>query len=407
MVLHRTSPLHSLLFKLVLLLPVAILLQGVFGAVNRICFAGIIVLLFLYFVTRRYRFKDFLPFAILLCLYVWSLVVTDGTAHHFNDYFYFMFFVLYALYVAFEPQRLRDFCNENVGYILNVVRIWNAVVFISMFFSKSYKDGTFVSFTGDTFRSATSATFILALLTILVLKKRQYFFYALLPLYTILAGGTRTYLAVALVIFCLMFYSICGSTRQFVVLMVPTAIIMGILIANMGIMDKIESSLIVEDTDYYQDPLVKFTSGRSIFWAADMKAWWASGLPYQILGRGFNFVYDVNLVAINNKIWAHNDYINILLNFGLVGLGLYLYIYVKMMKAFKPELKRSKWLTFALVFVWFFNAFFNMFYTYFCAAASYPFLIIGVSEIVRVTREQREQGESDKATPGRPGVIRR
>ena len=107
---------------------------------------------------------------------------------------------------------------------------------------------------------------------ILITKKRINIVYAIIPMFCIFSGGSRTYLAVGLAICVAMYYIITPSRRFFWVSLIPIAVVFLAIILNSSIMDKIDSSLTVSSTEYYQDPLVKFTSGRSLFWLADIKA---------------------------------------------------------------------------------------------------------------------------------------
>ena len=69
-----------------------------------------------------------------------------------------------------------------------------------------------------------------------------------------------------------------------------------------------------------------FTSGRSLFWSVDLKAF-ASGNIIQVLfGRGFDYIYGLNARMVNLEIWAHNDFIHLLLGGGLLAFGVYVYI---------------------------------------------------------------------------------
>ena len=75
-------------------------------------------------------------------------------------------------------------------------------------------------------------------------------------------------------------------------------------------------------------------------------------------------------------LWAHNDYIQILSDYGILGIFIYIGL-MKMLiqKTLKGKVK-SRFIIIVLIILWAFNAFFNMFYTYFCALLSYPYFIL-------------------------------
>ena len=287
--------------------------------------------------------------------------------------------MLFAYYIIIQYNFIRQYLIENTAYLKKIVVFWDVCVIISMFFSSSYNNGFFFSFTGSVFRSATSAIFILSLILILVTKKKGNIIFAIVPLYCVFSGGSRTYLAIGLALAFVAYYIATPNRSFFLMTIIPVVVIVGIIVVNSSIMDKINRSLTVESNSFYQDPLIQFTSGRSLFWKADLKAFFDGSLINQIFGYGFNFVYDVNEIAINNRIWAHNDFIGILLNYGYVGLFCYILMFKKMFTECVSQSMCPLWLKLTLIFIWMFNAFFNMFYTYSCACASYPFVLVGVS----------------------------
>lgn len=376
----------EIILDLILLLPITTLFQRMISSINRICLIGIIILLLISLLKYKYKRIDFSILITAIIGYLYAIFITAQKAYNFNDYIYFPFFIIYTIFILYDYNYFQQYCEEKAKYILRIIQIWSIVVFISIFMPSSYENGAFYSLTGDVFRSATSALFILSLITIIVRYQRKYIIYTILPLYTIFSGGSRTYLALGIIIFLIIYYMIVPSKKIFKLSLIPILFILFIIIINSSIMDKINMTTTLSDTDYYQDILVKFTSSRSLFWEADLKAYLNSNLIGKLFGLGFNFVYDINYIAVNSKIYAHNDYINILLNFGALGLIIYIYLYIKMIKKILNNKNLSAFMIGILIFIWFFNAFFNMFYTYTCAIASYPFLLLGINKCWKFQR---------------------
>jgi hypothetical protein len=78
--------------------------------------------------------------------------------------------------------------------------------------------------------------------------------------------------------------------------------------------------------------LVRFTSGRSVFWLIDLRAFYDFGFLNKLAGNGFDYIYYVNKTFYNMEIWAHNDIINLLLSVGLIGTSVYLFVIGRMIK---------------------------------------------------------------------------
>ena len=363
----------------IILLPLTVLFQKYIPIINLVVFFLVISSL-LYITIRNLRFcKETVLLIVFSGVYCFAIIVTGGVADNINEYFYLLFFMLYANYTVNRYDYIKKYLIGHTVYIKRVVILWNLSVIVSIFLQSSYKNGYFFSFTGSVFRSATAAIFILSLILILVNERKSNINFALVPLFCVFSGGSRTYLAIGLALAFFAYYIVAPNRRFFWMTIIPVSLVVMMLILNSSIMDKINSSLTVGSNEFYQDPLIKFTSGRSLFWHADLKAFFEGDIINQLFGYGFNFVYDVNEVAIFNRIWAHNDYIGILLNYGYVGLLCYILMFKNMFTACVSKYRLPFWMKLLLIFVWAFNAFFNMFYTYSCACASYPFVLFGVS----------------------------
>lgn len=368
-----------LVIDMLLLLPITTLFQGVVPVINRALFAVVISTLLMILLQNKFTLKEIMVLFLFLLVYVSSFLITQEIAENVNEYFYLLFSISYYLFVVKNEGFLKTYCKERKNYILNIIRIWCVCLVVSMFFPSSYSGGFFSSFTGNVFRSTAAATFVLSLILMVLAYNKRYIIYAIFPMICILGGGARTYLFVGLAICLIMYYMVMPTKKAFWLFLIPASIIVLAVVFNSSIMDRIISSLVVPENAFYKDPIVRFTSGRSLFWVADMQAYWEGSLFNKLFGFGYNYVYDVNEVTINGRIWAHNDFINILLGYGLIGLVCYLTVFRRMFHAYTYGRGIPKWLKFVVWLVWFFNAFMNMFYTYACAAASYPFILLGLS----------------------------
>ncbi len=390
---------HSLAMKIILLFPITTL---ALGAMNKFLFAISAILMAFSLFKVKFRSFDIIILIATAMVYAWSLFVTAYTAVNINEYFYYIFFVIYIFFIVKDKKSFEEFCRRETMYMAGVCLIWNVLIAVSLLLPSSYETGAFISFSGDTFRMSMSASFILAIVIVLVRKSKYYFAFAILPMYAIMEGGSRTYFAIAIPLFLISLYYVCGNVKNFIITCVPVGAVFAVLLIGSGIMSKFDSALNIGVNDYYKDPLVKFTSGRSLFWTIDMIAFNNSKFINKILGSGFNFVYEVNLQNFGNDIWAHNDFIGILLNFGLLGLAIYLIMYTKLILAFGKSLKKSKILLVIVIFVWLFNAFFNMFYTYFSAVAAYPFIVYGTACIADDKKGYRNNTSSTPYTQLQP-----
>lgn len=72
-------------------------------------------------------------------------------------------------------------------------------------------------------------------------------------------------------------------------------------------------------------------SGRLIFWSDAFLAWWKSDMVTILFGKGLGASLDI-LEKSYGRIWCHNDFLEILLCQGLVGLIAYLALLLCMVK---------------------------------------------------------------------------
>ena len=66
--------------------------------------------------------------------------------------------------------------------------------------------------------------------------------------------------------------------------------------------------------------------GRLIWWKIDLEAFSNFDIVNKIFGKGFTYLYDLNLVEYGLRISAHNDFLTLLISTGWFGLLGYLII---------------------------------------------------------------------------------
>ncbi len=81
------------------------------------------------------------------------------------------------------------------------------------------------------------------------------------------------------------------------------------------------------------------SSGRLIWWKIDLNQFLSSNVFYKIFGHGFDYVYKINYQYYGLYIFAHNDYIMLLLSMGIIGLSFYLLLFGRFLKIFFVSIK--------------------------------------------------------------------
>lgn len=369
---------EKLYFRLILLFPITTLLQNNIAIVNKLLFA-IIFILQCYFSFRKNTRKNFGIIFLIIAIFSYNLIITKGKLYNINELFYFPFTMLYIIYLMKDKSLIEEYLKNDKRYVNFILMVWTILVIISIFIPSSwpYEWGSekyFGSYCKSVFRLAPTALFIgtLAICCMNVYHEKKYFIYGLIPLFCFLMGGSRTYMIVGLLLFVMAWYYYANSKKMFIMTIIPVTLILGVLILNSSMMDKFNAVTYTKNS--YFDFWGTITSGRSIFWKADLEAFKDSAVVNKLFGNGFNYIYDVNYKAFRGLVWAHNDFIQILISHGLILLVIYISI---MIKAFEINAnKKDRIPEFLAIGIWIFNAFFNMFYTYFCAVLCLPFILL-------------------------------
>lgn len=102
-------------------------------------------------------------------------------------------------------------------------------------------------------------------------------------------------------------------------------------------------------------------SGRDLIYITLLKAWYNSdSIVGYILGQGF-----VSTIKLSGGSLAHNDWIELLVNFGIVGIIIYMTVFVGLLiSAFKNNnFKNYNQILLVIIFMWLATTLFSMFYT--------------------------------------------
>lgn len=383
----RNLNVERLYIKILLLFPIFTIFQkGILSGINKGLFALLAFGFFWVFLRdAKIRKKDALTVAGLLFVCLNMIVKLRLPIYNVNEVFYFPFLILYVIKTKENKSFIKNLFLENVTYVNRIIMVWSVIVGASIFFPGSYRSsaGTnyrfFVSFAESTFRLEPSAYFITCLIIMLFVltKNKKTLFYLAIPFYTFFMGDTRTYFGAGALVILAFWYIYCPKKKYFYMSLIPIILIVIAIYGNSAIAGKVSATQYTSKS--YFDYWGTLTNGRSIFWEVDLNAFNKMPFMDRLLGCGINFVYETNKnsLLVRNAIWAHNDFINVLLGFGYIGLLVYVTIIYKMFSILENCPIMIKLLLFLS---WFIIATFNMFYTYFCSMLSMPILFVVVNE---------------------------
>ncbi len=298
-------------------------------------------------------------------------------------YLTFAFWVLFFSYLACNLRHVVKAVRRKESFLRWSLAAWEAVTLVSFFLPMCYETGWggaryFTSFTTDSFEIAPVAMLMLAVDIVLYRldgRAGRALALAAVPLACVFAAGTRTYLVVVVLELLLLLRLVVRGRGAYAALAVATVAACAALAGVTNIGAKFESATF--DTDDAGVFLEVFTNGRSRFWAVDIEAF-LEGTPFEVaFGHGFSYVYDVNQQMVGARLYAHNDFINILLNFGVAGVAVYLAAFVPLAR--KVGACAGGFVCLLFVLMWLFNAFFNMLYVYVAAVVGMGLIVVALS----------------------------
>ena len=344
--------------------------------INKLMFAALFALHIYSFLKRPLKRRTVMLLLFLVLQYLFVMYFTVFPLKNSNLLFYFPYFLMYTYFMCDNMEMVGDWLQEKRNYIYGIVVIWSALVGVSIFVPSCYyiKEGGslyFGSWTSDIFRLGPSVMFIQILVIVLQTMHQQKYAvaYMMIPMYCVLMGSSRTYLVIGGLLFAISWYIACKKKIYFWISIAFLGVLFLFLIAKSSIGDKILFTL---DENQYGDFWSRISSSRSVFWVKNLTAWNELPLLNKWLGC------DINLT---NKVagkWAHNDFIEILCSFGIVGVVQYISSMRRLLKKTWGSCDVPMIIQIFAVTTWLFNAFFNMHYVYFCAMLSFPFLLFAL-----------------------------
>lgn len=376
---HKEQAIARWLWLIMLLLPLTTLVQGLPGldAINRALIVILCVVLFCSYTISRYSVFHWMLLLLTFILLMAGFLIAEEKPINTNDVVYLPMWTLLFSYATENNSALKDVVQSKIKWADTVAKAWCAIVFVSIPLPMSWHsswggDFYFSSFTDSAFRLCPAALFIMLVLTLCVSNrggnKNTYLLLSFIPLFCGFMGGSRTYFVVICIAFFVFLWFYCANVGQFRVLLLCSVAVGTILVSYSGIGSKISATQYTASS--YFDFWGTVTNSRTVLWAAELRAISRFDPIEWLIGAGFNRVYYINAEATGATIWAHNDYLNIVISNGLLGLFVYFASAIPVFRHrnyLRSSKRHGRLIGVAIILIWLFNAFFNMCYTYTCS----------------------------------------
>lgn len=353
---------------------------SIFDFVGKAVLVVMLFSLLILFCIKRQDKSSWLILALTAAMHIFEFAYPVSQKETFTTYLMYAVWVIFFLYLQNNYGSFFDAANKQQAAINSTVIIWEIIVIVSAFFPSSYEhtwgEGSyFISFSNTSFELAPAASLVFAFVIFCYAcdgNARKAVLLSAVPVVCSFASGSRTYLVVIALEVLILAMMIIKSKLALIAFIV-IALIAGIgLLSMTNIWTKFANAF--QYSNNSSSFWSVFTSGRDAFWRADMDAFGKGGMVNQLFGYGFSYVYEVNESVFGNRIYAHNDFINILLTFGWAGLIPYFFAFGKSVLMLGRQMERG--FLFSILAIWLFNAVFNMTYVYMNATFGLGLLMI-------------------------------
>lgn len=357
--------------SLICIFPITVIIQIYINIPNRILFSLLFAMLIVAFfmnVTRTYnsveKLKALITVLLIAVLVIYDYHLTGETLINFNDVMYLPFWVIFLNYVTLKYKTYTNILKSKKKLLKISIIISNFLIVFFYVMDRGF-------FFNGRHRMASGA-FLLAVEVYYYIKEtkdKRYWLAMLLPCIAILNSTSRTYLIMLAIFLMIAYYNQIKYKEKFYLTIIPLIIIGTLIVMHSGMMKYFQP----EQVGNF-DVIGSFTSGRTVFWAMDLEAFKNASIFRKIVGHGYNLVYYINKRAIDAYIYAHNDFLNVLLANGILGLFIYLQTFVRFVIRTVKRQNINFRVLILVIIIFMFNAFFNGQYNYPAATLSMIFV---------------------------------
>lgn len=358
-------------------------------SISRIIIFGIS----LFFVLSKKQGRGNISIYIYIVFVVlYTSIFARNISVNINDCVYFAVAILELYFFlnrnAWDELYNAYYRNEKIVFYIAILDLF--LVLLSVFLPSCYiqhwgGEEYLIGFTGSAHAMAASCCLAMSILMLHVINKKfSIVFLLMLSIYVlvILKTGARIFLIPGML---LLFYYIHKKVKR--ITSKSIIYLLGVIGFMFAFLDSsmMKKILFTIQNPYNKSMMESLTGSRSVFWKVDLNAFFEAGLFNKLLGYGFDYVYSLNLKMVGMEIWAHNDFINILLSVGLIGFFIYIIILWKTTKNISQW--NSRFDSMILIIYFFLPAFFNGFYSYYHFLSSFMLFILSTKILSRKSKE--------------------
>lgn len=373
----------NLMVYLMIMFTISTMTQSLYPvSLNRVFMFGMFLIIIKSFLnnTKKYIIGYLLVIAFLFAM---SILFCEDLKQNFNDFVYFVTTVVWLLYIS-DKQHLNMLLKAVIAkkrIIYTICIVLACITLVSFLINKCYSaswggDLSYIGFCDTAHIAASSLCCVSTLLLVTTMQESfniKKFLVLLIFAYGIMQTGARVFMIPSIIIIFVYIQDKIKRKSRKILLYAFSAAPAYYVLLNSRMVKKM---IFAFNGGYTQQAfsLDAITSGRITIWETELTDFVNSNFGFKLVGHGFDYVYSLNEKVLSTRIWAHNDFVNLLISVGIIGLMVYLLAINGFVKRILVNQRLSHKL---LLFVYFiFSAFLNGMYMYQHLVLSFIFFVV-------------------------------
>ena len=333
------------------------------------------ILLVIECTKSRKRFNKTLIILLVTALSVlYAVLIGANKARIYLHLFCYLNAIFFFFFMVEEKNReyVYDFLKKNLNTVKLIVFFVVAVETFMLVTRRGYTDryrwgGSF--FQGTSSMPHTMSYLMLVIIGMIIIilmieKKRIWALLSIIPFFAIFQSGARISLVLSAFLLLILFDQVLTRKQKSIALKV-LAVVIVLGIGLYVFRERIFNSSLWAKIAIRSGGSYELTAGRNYIWADLINQYFhGSNFIEYFIGRGDDKTYYLNSInpLVRNDIWAHSDFLQILIGKGALGV----FFYVSSMGTFFKSVVKDnkyvyKWFILLLIFV---AALLNGFYSY-------------------------------------------
>jgi|GEM_PF-6337435 len=336
----------SIFVSMLLFKPLFDIISILNGLLNQFYIALLCFVVFFSFFNNKISRRDMIALLSVFFFLFYSYINSkDPTAYIVDGLRLFMFVLIVIFTCNYKITNILNAkINKNYFIIQISLVLYTIIVFVSSFRKEMYDrllfgEPSFRFIYQNSHTLAYSLILLIFLASLLIAYRRNTIINSIVVFVNIyllaLSAARSAMIFVVLVLVALSFLFIKKKKSKILLFTLTSVVVLLIFMSPHFIGNSIIYKLpVFSKTKMLFDAGTSIYSGRDIFWEKDIKYFISSNITNKILGSGMDITYNLHSEAYGMKIWAHSDFLQLLLCNGIFGLAVYIFLLYRLYSAF-------------------------------------------------------------------------